>query len=183
MSDKLAQGVMELVLAEIEVDRIEALLAAAKKVVLDLERHKLPAIFDDAGEVETTLPDGTKAKKSMRIEGSLPRPDDKETPAQQAAKVELRAKALAWASAAGWDPFIKCKIVTEFDRGDAEKARELAAQLQRDNNSAVVTMTEDIHHSTLKAQARIRILQGKDIPLETLGLTALTAVKITQRPK
>jgi hypothetical protein len=183
MSDELARGVAALVAAELEVERLEAALKAANKVVYDLETVTLPKMFDDAGEVATTLADGTIAKKGLRITGSLPKVDEDAPVADQMLQEQARKVALAWLMDNDCGPFVKAKVEAIWDKGDSEKARKYAAELQRQDNSVVVKLKEDIHPSTLQAEARRRLGAGKPIPLATLGLVALTAVRITKRPK
>ena len=183
MSDEIARGLAALVAAEIEVERLEAALKDANKVVYDLETVTLPKIFDDADQVDATLADGTKAKKGLRITGSLPKVDENSPVEEQLAQEEARKAALTWLMDNDCAPFIKAQVVATWDKGDSEKAARYAAELQRSDNSVVVKLKEDIHPSTLQAEARRRLGAGKPIPLATLGLVALTAVRLTKRPK
>jgi hypothetical protein len=170
---------MDRLISSIEAD-LEEHKRARRMVAVDLA----PQLFDVADVVEVTLPSGLKAKKGLHIEGSLPKPGDKDPPEAVQEKLAKRDKALAWAQANGWGPFVKDTIVLEFDKGDSAAADKVV-DFVRGFNSGQPKMKRDqgIHAQTLQSQARKRLEQGLDLPLEDLGLTALTQVKITKRPK
>lgn len=179
----LSEGVARLVAAEQDVENAEALLGKAKSHLHMLKTKELVELFDNSDTIEHEIGSGAKAKKGMWIEGSLPKESEKKTDAENAELRIRREAAITWASGAGYDPNIKSTIKVEFDKGDRDKAVALAGELQRTNNAAVVTLTEDIHHSTLKAIVRQRLREGKPTPVETLGITALPAVTLVKRPK
>jgi len=93
-----------------------------------------------------------------------------------------RKAAIEAAVGLGWGPLIKCTVSSQFDKGDAEKARRLYEELRGDN-SAKVDLKEDIHPQTLFAQVRRAVEEGKRVPLETLGVNVISGVKLTKRPK
>lgn len=183
MPRSVAEGVQALVDADRAVDAAEAALAAAKLVKRELQTIELPEIFAQAGEMEVTLPNGAKAKLGTMIEGSLPKVDEKAPQDQQLLQEQARRDAIEWLDANGCTDLMKCEVRAAYAKGDADKARKAAAELQRNDNSAVVKLIEDIHPQTLQAEARRRLTAGKPIPLATLGLVALPAVKLTKKPK
>lgn len=177
------QGVDILFQAEVEAEQLEARLKLANAYIHELETKILVEIFDAADQVEATAAQsGAKAKKKLHIEGSLPKVDDKATGAELMEQISRRAAAIALCSSYGWDPLIKTKITAAWDKGDREKALALYEQLRKDN-SVILQKDESIHASTLKSMARKRLEEGKSLDPDTLGLTALPAVKLTKRPK
>lgn len=183
MTLSVAQGIQALVDATIAVDAAEEAWKAAKKIKRDLETVTLPEVFADAGTVESTLPSGAKAKLGTMIEGSLPRVDEKSPTSEQLLQEEARAAAIRWLCDNDCEDLIKSEVRASYAKGDAEQARKLAAEIRRTSNSAVVKLIEDIHPQTLQAEARRRLGAGTAIPLATLGLVALPAVKLTKKPK
>jgi hypothetical protein len=159
----------------------EGLLKKISKLRHELETQKLVDLFDDAGMVEMTLPDGTKVKKGLDVTGSLPKPGDKDTEEVASEKLARRIAALEWLNANGYGPLIKASVTAEWDKGDASKADALIEQLRGDN-SVKLKRTDDIHAGTLKAQVRDRIKKGLPTPLDTLGVTVLPAVLLTKKP-
>lgn len=178
----VAEGIAALVDADALVDRLEEQLKAAKKAKYELETITLPNVFADAGEVEATLASGAKAKLGQMITGSLPKVDYDTSPEVQAATIAKREAAIEWADANGWGPLIKCEVRAKWDKGDRDKAIA-AYNALRGDNSVDLHLLEDIHPMTLQSQVRQRIAQGLPVPLETLGVTVLPAVRLTKKPK
>lgn len=178
----IAGSLQALLAAEKEVERLEGLLAAAKAEVNRLEQKELPELFDEAEE-SAVESNGIKAKQKLKVIGSLPKVDPKAALDVQKQQELQRAAAFTWLDEAGYGPNIKHTVTAEFDKGDAAKARELFDTIRRNSNSAAVGLKEDIHPQTLFAAMRRRVEEGKDVPLETLGLSVITVVEITKRPK
>lgn len=177
-----SEGVDVLVQSELAVLRIEASLDAEKAWKKQLEEVILPRLFDEEDTIEKETSLGSKARRGMHVTGSLPKPTEKMTPGEVAAALKRRQDAIAWASENGYDPLIKSKVVAEWDKGERDKALKFYESLRGDN-SVSSSLVEDIHHSSLKALVRDRLRRGLETPLETLGVTALTAVRLTKKPK
>lgn len=179
----IAGSLQALLAAEKEVERLEQLLAAAKAEVNRLEQKELPELFDEAEESAVELPGGLKAKQKLKVIGSLPKVDSKADHQTQLQQQANRDAAFAWLDEQGYGPNIKHTVTAEFDKGDAAKAKELFETIRRGSNSAAVGLKEDIHPQTLFAAMRRRVEEGRAVPLETLGLSVITVVEITKRPK
>lgn len=180
-----AEGVAYLIQVEREIKDLEARLKDAKARERKVETELLPALFDVADVVELELPSGAKAKKNLYIEGSLPHAGDKDPPDVAAAKEAKRAAAIEWASSpeVGWGEFVKTTVRLEFGKGDQEGAKRVLDFVRGWNDiQPVIKTDEGIHAMTLQSQAKKRLTAGKSLPLDALGLTALTAVKLTKRP-
>lgn len=176
------QGVDFLYQAEQDVKRLEEALAEAKAYKRQLETVELPEIFANSDQNEAESTGGAKAKLGMHIEGGLPKIDEKASQEEQAAQAEARAKAIELCASYGWGPLIKSKVSAAWDKGDRDKALALFEQLRKDN-SVILSIDEAIHPQTLAAQVKIRLKEGKSVDEAALGLTVLTAVKLTKRPK
>jgi hypothetical protein len=176
-----AEGVACLAALDRAEADLELILKQVSKTRHELETIKLVELFDDAGMVEMTLPDGTKVKKGLDVTGSLPKPGDKDSEEVASEKLARRIAALEWLNENGYGPLIKASVTAEWDKGDAEKADALIEHLRRDN-SVKLKRTDDIHAGTLKAQVRDRIKKGLPTPLDTLGVTVLPAVLLTKKP-
>lgn len=182
MATTIADGLAALYLAEKAIKRAEAALDAAKEHKRQLEQIELPRLFDEAEAGEFETPDGIKGKRTLIATGSLPKIDPKADLETRLAQKSARDAAVKWLDQNGYGPLIKCTVEAEYDKGDAEKAREVYNRLRGDN-SAVVSLTEDIHPMTLQSQMRKRIEEGKDVPMELLGISVVSGVKLTKRPK
>ena len=68
-------------------------------------------------------------------------------------------------------------MVVSYPAGDEDKARALQEYLRGDN-SANVTVMENIHHSTLQAIGRSRAQEGLATPFEDLGLNIVRKVEL-----
>lgn len=179
----IAQGLAALREAERQVERAEEYLAKAKERVRLLEQVELPALFDEAETYEVELPNGLKGKQKLKVIGSLPKVDPKADHETQVAQARARDLAFDWLSQNGYGPLIKCTVMAEFDKTDRDAAIAMYTEMRAMTNSADVTLKEDIHPQTLGAQMRRRTEEGKDVPLDKLGLSVITVVELTKRPK
>lgn len=177
------QGVDLLLRSEQEIEKIEEQLSAAKAYHRELATVVLPEVFASADTTEATSTSGAKAKMGMHVEGSLPKVDEKAPEDQQLLQEQAREAAIRLADSYGWGPLIKTKMTAAWDKGDRMKALETFAQLRRQDNSVILKLDESIHPQTLAAQVKRRIKEGKGCDTSTLGVTVLTAVKLTVRPK
>lgn len=167
-----------------ELDRQETLLEeqlrATKALRQRLETDVLVTLFDRFEQPKVTSNSGAEAKKSLRITGSLPKVGDKDTPEEASRHAAQRKAAIELAISYGWTPFIKTEVTAQYDKGDYEKAKAVF-ELLRADNSATVDMTEGIHHTTLQAQVRQRIREGKSVQLDVLGVQAMPAVTLVKK--
>lgn len=157
----------------------EAQLSATKKLRSELETNVLVELFDRYEHVNVQTTSGNRAERKLWVTGSLPKVGEKDTPEEAIRNRARREEAIRLASEEyEWNPFIKTSITIEFDKGDRQKALDLYAKLRREDNSAEIAIDETIHPMTLQAQVRRRLREGKDVKLETLGITALSQVKL-----
>lgn len=181
-----AEGVAYLVQVDREISDLEAKLKDAEARQKRAQEEVLPDIFDRFDTVEETIGNGARAKKSLFVVGSLPKAGEKDSPEDAAAKEIRRQRAIEWASTpeVGWGPLIKTTVSIQFDKGEHEFVERLLTTIRGWNDvQPVVKVDEGIHAMTLQAQVRKRLKEGKAVPLDDLGITALTGVKLTKKPK
>lgn len=179
--DTPAKGVDFLADVDRQQKLLEQQLAETKSLRHKLETEFLPSLFDRFEQPEATSNSGAKAEKKLYVTGSLPKVGEKDTPEEAAENERRREAAIAQAVAYNWEPFIKTTVTVEFDKGDRAKAIELYNRLRRESNSAVIEIDEGIHHTTLQAQVRKRIREGKAVALDVLNVSAGPAVKLVQK--
>jgi hypothetical protein len=177
-----SEGAAMLAMLDKQEQELEAQLKATKALRHELETDTLVQLFDLAEQDELTLSSGVKVKRGMKTTGSLPKVDEKANHFEQEQQKVARQAAMDLAVSYGWEPFIKTKVIAEYDKGDSEKASKAYMYLRGDN-SAKVDMEESIHPMTLGAQVRQRLREGKDVAMDTLGVTVLPAVLLTKKQK
>lgn len=175
------QGVDILLQAERDVDTIQEQLDLAKAYKRELETQILPDIFGASEQKRAESSSGAAALMGLHVEGSLPKVDEKAPEAEQALQRQAREAAIELANDYGWGPLIKSTVTFQWDKGDREKAIETFNNMR--DNSVVKKIDESIHAMTLASQVKNRLREGKAVDTKTLGLTVLTAVKLTKRPK
>lgn len=177
-----AQGIDFLRALYDQHEMLEQQAAETNKLIAKVETETLPAVFDKFDETDLTTLRGNRAERKWVMVGSLPHVLDKDTPEEARDHQMARIAAIDLAVEYGWEPFIKCVVSAQFDKGDREKALKLY-NLARGDNSAVVEIKEDIHFMTLQKQARERLQAGRATNLEALGLKRIPAVKLAKPKK
>jgi hypothetical protein len=165
---RLKEQAQELRYTELQIEQVEKEFERLKGVRQRLERETLPQLFAEAGIKSIELDDGSRITLSTMAEGSLPK------------EPAIRAEALAWLVANGYENLIECKVTASWSRGDREKAQAEAQRLQA-LGSAKVLLDEGIHHSTLGARMRDRVVEGLETPLTLLGVAVFPRARFTKR--
>jgi hypothetical protein len=178
--DTPAKGVDFLATIDRQEDELEAQLKATKALRHTLETETLVELFDRFEQPEATSNSGAKAKRGMRVLGSLPKVGDKDSPEEARLHKAQREAAIVLAVSYGWSPFIQTEVTYKTDKGDREKALEVYKRLRLDN-SATVDIDEGIHPMTLQAQVRKRLREGQELKLDVLNVTAQAAVTLTKK--
>lgn len=162
---KLAGLVSSLADANAEVAQLEAKLKDAKAAVKTIEEESLPEKMTELGLKEVTLRNGLTIKITQRLNVSLPKKDP-----------ERYERGLQWFRANGFEKIIKNKLVAEFGKGKADKAREAAESLQADGFA--VNNMEEIHHQTLKAFFSKWLEEGNDAPDDIFNIHRVDVAKV-----
>ena len=150
---------------EREVEAAEEKLNTMRKELNDLKFSQIPDAMAEAGLTSFALKDGSKVKVEDYVQGSLP----KDVAARAAAVIVLEA----YDGAA----LIRNQIVVPFEKKEHNKAISLARELQ--DRGLAVSMTQDVHASTLQAFVREKLRAGEQLPWEKLGIFVGRRAKIT----
>jgi hypothetical protein len=128
------------------------------------ERTDLPELMREVGLTELVLADGSKVKLTDEFECSLTR--------------ERKASGLSWLKDNGYGGLIKTVVSLDFDRGEGEKAQELANKVMELTGREAVVQ-EDVHASTLKSFIRERREKGETPPEDIFGIHPFTRAALT----
>lgn len=139
-----------------EVARLEAELRDAKAALERTQTETLPDLMTELGVPLLKLPDGSVVEVKKDVQCGISEAN--------------RAAAHAWLNANGFGGLIKTQVITEFGRGELERAatyvREANAQFP-DNPAGV---KETVHPMTLKSFVKEQLEKAAPIPLETFGI-------------
>lgn len=155
---------------EREVIRRTAQLQVALGALRQTREVDLPDAMRDVGMSDFTLTDGTRVKTETRlIAGRLVNP-----------------VGLAYVEEHGGASLIKTTLTVEMDRGDLADARDLITELRGHrlaNKFKRLELEESVHQSTLASFATKQAEEGKDVPLERLGVRRRVLSIVGSRPK
>lgn len=151
-------------------DRLAEEINSIKQEIWSIEYRDLPSLMSEIGQKQAGTEKGY-VEVVTDVEAKLPSAD----PAR-------RAAALKWLKENKHDGLIKSLLTVAVGRGDLEEAEELAKKINRESNKFRAVVAEDIHHSTYTAFARREVRAGKPLPMELLGIKAVTKAEI-KKPK
>jgi hypothetical protein len=143
---------------------------AAKKTAADvmrLLRTDIPELLKELKLEEAVLKDlNIKVKLSSGVEASIPE--------------EQRAAAFEWLAKNGYGAIVRAEVSCLFGAAELEKAEKCKAALLKAKYTPTVSMS--VPAPTLKAWAKERLSQGKEIPptifkIHSYDMAKLTAVK------
>ena len=171
-----ARGVIALTNAMLRVEELEGQLKAAQVEVRRLEEVELPAAFTEDGVSEIGIPGCPKAAKDVTVQGSFPSPY-----ADRPDALERYETAKAWMVANGHEDSLRAVVAANYGAGEREAALEAYGRLRGDNRASV-SITETVHHSTLRAIVRQRVAKAQPTPVEDLGCVVIRKVKLASKP-
>lgn len=128
-------------------------------------RGHIPEIFEALAIEEYKLLDGSKITVKDDIRCGI--------------SEERKPEAHGWLREHDYDGIIKTNVAVAFGKGEAELA-EKARQVLIDAGFADASITDSVHHSTLKSFVKERLAAGDAIPIETFGVFEFKIAKITQ---
>ncbi len=144
----------------------EALLSATNARIRTLKEETIPMAFQELGLDTIVLTSGEKVKTSQEVYASIP--------------VAMKETAFAWLEENSFGGLIKTTVDAQFEKGEADKAREILVMLEELGVHA--SLSRGVHAQTLKAWAKEQIAAGVNIPQDTFGIRPTWTTKIT-RPK
>lgn len=150
-----------MVRAQARVDELTEQLRLAKQDLAQIETEDLPLLMKELGLQELTLADGSKVAVKEDVNCAI-------TEAR-------RPEAHAWLLANGFGGLIKSEVRVAFDRGEIERAREVAEKV----GGFVV---EAVHPATLKSFVKEQRAAGTNLPTELFGIHPFDKAVLT-RPR
>ena len=150
------------------VEDLEKNLSDAKKVLQRIKTVDIPDLMAECGLSEFRhAATGARVRVEDFVSGSLPK-----DPVKRAAAIEALIEM-------GAVDLIKTEIEITFERRQHNEAVALAEDLRA--RGLNVEVTSGVHPQTLMADARRRLANGDQLPLETLGLYAGRVAKVESK--
>jgi len=150
---------------EAEVRALEAQVKVLSGRMREIEFVQLPELFLQNGVQSYTTTSGAKLTLGQMVSAKFPKED------------EQRNAAIEWLMQAGHGDVVKAQVVASWPAGEAEHAEQMMQSLNGDS-SVVATLDKFVHPSTLGKLVREMLVGGEDVPLNTLGVTVQSRVKI-----
>lgn len=146
-----------------ERDEVEARLKELNAEIKQIVERDIPNLMDTNGceSLETT--DGLKVSVKETIHASIPK--------------AMRPEAHKWLEEHSHGDIIKTKLLTEFGRGEMDKAREAAKRLEAFTDKPAL-IDESVHPQTLSALVRELLREGHDVPQDLLGVARVRKANI-----
>ncbi|QYW02137.1 hypothetical protein CPT_Sonora_034 [Stenotrophomonas phage Sonora] len=148
--------------AEAEVARLEAELGKARDRLRDVAERQVPELMDGIGIESFKTSTGLKIEIAETIRASI--------------SVANAPRAFAWLREHGHAALIKRGISLAFGKGQDEKADLLVKELEE--KGLDVEDKTSVHPSTLASFVRENLRDGKEIPLDLLGVHRQRVSKI-----
>lgn len=140
-------------LLQSEIDELQNKIKDLGRRKTEIETRKLPDLLKQAGVREITTLEGLKVSTKFVV-GSIP--------------AEKKEEAFQWLDSHGHSDIIKRTLALQFQKGDAEMAREAENRLREMGFDPQSKM--DVHPQTFMAFAREQISNGQMLPLENWGV-------------
>lgn len=147
-------------LAEKQADAEQVLLKAqeatdaAKKALDQISERELPQAMEELGMEMFQTSSGLVIKIKETVRASIPK--------------NSKSRALQWLREHGHAALIKRCVSIEFGRDEDEAAASLADELL--SRGLIVEDDASVHAQTLAAFVREALAEGKDIPMDLLGV-------------
>ena len=139
-------------------------LKEKEETLRKMDELQFPELFDEVGITSFSV-GNRKVEVQEKLYGSLPK-DEKDL-----------EKALAILKANGGEALMKVMVSIDFNKGEADKAKETADLIKNAGFNPVVK--ESIHAATLQKWGREMTEKGAVIDLKEVGLYQRRFIKIT----
>lgn len=161
---RISNVVDELVAAREDVKRAEDVLKVAQQHVNTLEQYTLPELMREAKQEKLRTLSGYDVELGEVLRASIP-------PANL-------PQAIMWLSANGHGAIVKREIKLAFGKDEDQKAAEAFDLVV--NAGFLPDDKQSVHTQTLAAAVREMIAEGKDVPMELLGVYVQPFVKVRE---
>jgi hypothetical protein len=159
---KITNTVHELLTVQQEVADAQEALKAAQEREKNLIETQLPALMDEAKQKRLTTIDGYEIERGEVVRASI-----------SAANMP---QATAWLIGNGQASIVKRELSLKFGKGEEQRAAEAVDALREHNFAPNDKMS--VHPQTLGALVRELLAEGKEIPMDLLGVYIQPLVKI-----
>lgn len=159
---QITATVREMVTAEEDVKAAEEGLKAAQDRLRNLTETQLPLLMDEARQKELVTLDGYRVTRSEVIRASI--------------SADNMPRAAAWLQANGQGAIIKREISLKFGKGEEQKAAEAVDALREHHFAPTDKMS--VHPQTLGAVVRELLAEGREVPMDVLGVYVQPVVKV-----
>lgn len=154
---------------EMAVESLNEETSQLQKRINRIKQVELPEMMAEIGLNKFNLDDGTSIEINEFVSGSIPKDEEK--------KIE----AFTWLENNELGSIIKTNVSLVFGKGEDNFAKNAVAMLEESGYEPV--SEKSVHAQTLQATARELMREGKEVPLETLGLYAGKTAKMKQGKK
>lgn len=144
------------------VDDLENSLAEQKAILRRISEEDLPQAMAEARLSTFKLETGQMVSVKKDFSVGIP--------------AGRRDEAYNWLEGRGFGGLIKTKVITEYGKGELEKAQKLAIELMKKKLNVV--LARDVHWQTLKAFVNEQIRAGKAVPMEMFGAVAVNKATV-----
>jgi hypothetical protein len=148
---------------EREIEEAEKKLSSLKEKHKQISENLIPDTLLGCGLTELKLADGTKITVTPYYSAKIP--DEKTEQAYQ------------WLDEHGHSGIVKCEVGAAFSRGEYQEAKRVLEKLQEAGYEQF-SMTQSVHHSTLKAFVKEQIESGEPIPRDLFGVYVGNKTKV-----
>lgn len=139
-----------------QLERAEAALKDAQAALKQVEEVDLPRALLDVGLIEYKTTDGARVELKTSYHASIPK--------------ERQGEAFAWLDDNGYGAMIKHDVTVQFGRADGNRAARCFDLLREEFPDNKVVDREHVAPQTLSAFVKEQMADGRDVPLDLLGV-------------
>lgn len=168
---QLTEAVEKLKAKMIELDEAEKKVKKLKAEIQKLESQEIPDQMDACSVKEITLESGEKVTVKPIVKANLPTKGSIDGQKDENKKAELIHRlrtGMDWLRNNGGEELITNKIVVEFSKGQDNIAGDFEGMAVE--HELPFVRDTSVHNATLSKFVSERMKDGKEIPMETLGV-------------
>jgi hypothetical protein len=149
---------------ELDVEKCQAALDAAKSALKDVAEFELPDLLTSLGLETVSTNDGLKVTVQKKIRASIPKARESE--------------AFAWLDANGNSHLIKRQFVIDFGKNEDAWADKFERDCAQRKKALHLNRKKSVHPSTLSAFVRKELEENGSFPEELFGVYRQKVAKI-----
>lgn len=152
---------------EAEIAKLEADLEAAKKEYRELTWFTLPKMMEEAEMEEVVAKNGARIEVGEDIRAGITKANE--------------TKAFDWLEKNNQEGMIKRQFTIEFARDEDSWADKFERDLRQRKKPLNVKRKKSVNPQTLSAWVRGELKDGKELPLDLLGVFRQRVAKVTMK--